>query len=51
MTVLRRIYGEDIPEVTVSCVTRWASDPYSRGAPCHLALCRANLAQAHVAVA
>ena len=32
MTVLRRIYGGGVPEPTVSYVTRWASDPYSRGA-------------------
>ncbi len=32
MTVLRRIYGSGVPDPTVSYVTRWASDPYSRGA-------------------
>ena len=42
MTVLRRIYGSGVPEPTVSCVTRWASDPYSRGATGSPTLCSAS---------
>ena len=41
MAVLRRIHGDSIPQPTVSHVTRWASDPYSRGDP-HQGLSRSS---------
>ena len=31
MSVLRKIYGSDIPAPTAQRMTRWASDPYARG--------------------
>eukprot|EP01102_Stenamoeba_stenopodia_P006253 TRINITY_DN1711_c0_g1_i2.p1 TRINITY_DN1711_c0_g1~~TRINITY_DN1711_c0_g1_i2.p1 ORF type:complete len:559 (+),score=112.60 TRINITY_DN1711_c0_g1_i2:34-1710(+) len=31
MSVLRRIYGDDIPEPTSYYITRWGSNPYSYG--------------------
>lgn len=33
MGVLRRLHGDAIPEPTAAHVSRWGSDPYSRGAP------------------
>lgn len=32
MAVLRRLYGDHIPQPTASHVSRWGSDPYSLGA-------------------
>jgi len=31
MDVLRKLYGDDIPEPEDHTITRWASDPFSRG--------------------
>lgn len=31
MTTLRRVFGEEIPDPTDFLITRWASDPFSRG--------------------
>lgn len=37
MQVLRRIYGDDIPDPDDYQITRWASDPFARGSYSHLA--------------
>ena len=31
MTVLRTIYGDDIPQPTATRITRWAADPFAGG--------------------
>lgn len=36
MRALRHMYGPDVPEPEGALVTRWASDPYARGAYVHL---------------
>jgi polyamine oxidase len=36
MAVLRQLYGDAIPEPTVAHVSRWGSDPYSRGESFHV---------------
>jgi monoamine oxidase len=36
MTVLRRMYGDRIPAPEAWKITRWASDPFSRGSYSHI---------------
>jgi monoamine oxidase len=38
MTMLRTIYGDNIPEPTGYLLTRWGQDPYSRGAYSYVAV-------------
>ena len=33
MEVLRRLFGDSIPEPTASIATKWGSDAYARGKP------------------
>ena len=36
MEVLRRLFGDSIPEPTASIATKWGSDAYARGKPLSL---------------